>query len=340
MKNPSVDFGLGLRARHPSLLQEISRDAEAAGFNHIWVYDSPRFAEAFVAMSFCAMATSRAVIGTAVTNPETREPAVLANGFATLSTLTGGRVALGIGLGDSAVKFIGRKPATFEQFREKIGVLRSLLSGETIEYNGKSLKLPVPPQKRPPILIAAEGPKTFEYAGAACDGAIISPGGSPHFLRYAIAKIREAAGRAGRDPARLYICAWTHCVAADTRRAAIDELKPEVSRTLFKGAIRVPHEVLGLDRPLLSENLRRRALENVARQDKEYELADELLATMGDDLMRELTLVGTPEDIVDKASQLSSIDGVSQLIVNIHAKDRRLSMQVFRDRIIPSYGRR
>ena len=151
-----IDFGLGLRARHPSLLQPASRDAEAAGFSHIWLYDSPRTAEAFVAMAFCAMAAPNCIVGTAVSNVETRDPTVMANGFATLSTLTGGRVAVGLGLGDSSVKFIGRKPASFDTFKEKLGVLRALLSGETIEYNGRSLKLPVPPEKCPPILIAAE----------------------------------------------------------------------------------------------------------------------------------------------------------------------------------------
>ena len=42
---------------------------------------------------------------------------------------------------------------------------RALLAGEQIEYNGKKLKLPVPPKKRMPVLVAAEGPKTFDFAG-------------------------------------------------------------------------------------------------------------------------------------------------------------------------------
>lgn len=137
----------------------------------------------------------------------------------------------------------------------------------------------------------------------------------------------------------MYVCAWTHCVVANTRRAAIDELKPQVSRTLFKGAVRVPHEVLGFHRPIISEDLRRRAFENVGRQDKEYELADELLAAMGDDLMQELTVVGTPDDVVDKVGRITAVEGVRHVIINIHAKDRRLSTQVFRDHVIPAHRR-
>jgi len=274
------------------------------------------------------------VIGMAVTNTETRDPTVIANSIATLSILTGGRVKLGIGLGDSAVKFIGRKPATFETFQKKVRIVKSLLDGETVAYNDRLIKLPTPPEIKPPLLIAAERPKTFEFAGAVCDGAIISPGGSPRFLKYAIAKIRDGAIRAGRDPNKLYICAWTHCVVGKTTRQAIDELVPEVGRTLFKGATRIPHEVLGFNEPIIPEDLRRRALEDVTRQEKEHELAEKLYATIREDLLRELTIVGTPDECVQKVKDVIEVDGVSQLIINIYGKDRGFALKVFRDQII------
>jgi 5,10-methylenetetrahydromethanopterin reductase len=335
----AINFGLGLRARHPSILQPYARNAEESGFDHVWVYDSPRFAEPYVAMSYCAMATKGVTVGTAVTNAVTRDPAVIANGFATLSTLTGGRVAMGIGLGDSAVKFLGQKPARFADFTDKVRVIRSLLAGDQIEYNGKNLKLPVPPEKKMPVLIAAEGPKTFDFAGAECDGAIISPGGSPHFLRYAIEKIRAGAARVGRDPKELHICAWTHCVVAENRQTAVEELLPQVSRTLFKGAVRVPHEVLGFKEPLITDEMRKRVLDAVGHQDQEYQLADELFAVLGDKLMQELTVVGTPDEVEQKIREITSVDGVSQLIINVHAKDPKLTFDTFRDRVIPGYRR-
>ena len=338
MSTKKIHFGLGLRARHPSILQPYARDAEDAGFDHVWVYDSPRFAEPYVAMSYCAMATKRVTVGTAVTNPQTREPAVIANGFATLSTLTNGRVAMGMGLGDSAVKFIGKQPARFEEFREKITLIRRLLAGEEVELNGKPLKLPVPPEKKPPVLIAAEGPKTFDFAGGGCDGAIISPGGSPHFLKYSIEKIRAGAAKAGRDPKSLHICAWTHCVVAPTRKQAMEELLPQVSRTFFKAAVRVPHHVLGFDKPLLSDQLREEALRDVGRQDMEFKLAEKLHSIIGDDLMREITVVGTPDEIPEKVRQLVNVDGVSQLIINVNAKDPKLTFDTFRNKIIPEFG--
>lgn len=317
-----LQFGLGLRARHPSMLAEHSRQAESVGFSHIWLYDSPRCAEPYVSLPYCAMATSRAVVGLAVTNTQTRDPTVVANSFATLAILTGGRVKFGLGLGDSAVKFIGRTPHRFDAFRESVDVVQGLLRGESVPYNGRRLALPAVPEVKPPLLLAAEGPRTFALAGEIAEGAIISPGGSPHFLRYAIEKIREGALRAGRDPSALHICAWTHCVVGETTEQAMDTLAPEVGRTLVKAAVRIPPEVLGASEPLLSAKLRAYVLEEATRQDHEYNLAQTMRSALGDELFRELTLVGTPDDCRRKIAELREVDGLSQLIINVYGRDR------------------
>ena len=327
MGNGGLDLGLGLRARHPSMLAAHSRQAEDAGFNHIWLYDSPRCAEPYVSMPYCAMATSRAVVGLAVTNTQTRDPTVVANSFATLAILTGGRVKFGLGLGDSAVKFLGRKPSRFDAFRESVELVQGLLRGESVPYNGRRLRLPAVPETKPALLLAAERPRTFAFAGAAADGAIISPGGSTRFLRYAIGKIREGAVQAGRDPNALCICAWTHCVVAETTEQAMDALAPEVGRTLFKAALRIPHEVLGASEPLLSPEMRAHVREEATRQDHEYELARALRSALGDELFREMTLVGTPDDCARKIAELEAVEGLSQLIVNVYGADREFALR-------------
>ncbi len=327
MGNGGLDLGLGLRARHPSMLAAHSRQAEDAGFNHVWLYDSPRCAEPYVSMPYCAMATSRAMVGLAVTNLQTRDPTVVANSFATLAILTGGRVKFGLGLGDSAVKFLGRKPSRFDAFRESVKLVQGLLRGESVPYNGRRLRLPAVPETKPPLLLAAERPRTFAFAGEAADGAIISPGGSPRFLRYAIGKIREGAARAGRDPDALCICAWTHCVVAETTEQAMDALAPEVGRTLFKAALRIPHEVLGAREPLLSPEMGAHVREEATRQDHEYDLACALRSALGDDLFREMTLVGTPGDCARKIAELEAVEGLSQLIVNVYGADRESALR-------------
>ena len=52
-----------------------------------------------------------------VTNPVTREPAVTARAYATLQDISGGRMVMGIGRGDSAVRVMGRKPTPIARVR-------------------------------------------------------------------------------------------------------------------------------------------------------------------------------------------------------------------------------
>ncbi len=85
------------------------------------------------------------------------------------------------------------------------------------------------------------------------------------------------------------------------------------------------------------EELQRRAAEDVSRQDREYQLSDELSARLGDDLFRELTVVGAPEDVKKKIRELSEVEGLTHIIINIHARDRSLTIKTFRDEIIPAY---
>jgi len=323
-----MDFGLGLSARHPSLLAGHARAAEDVGFSHLWIYDGPRFAEAHVAMTHCAAVAPRLIVGTAVTNTETRNPTVTANAFATLAALTGGRVVLGI----------GQPPARFEAFREKTLLIRALLRGEQVDYHGKQLALPAFPATPPKLLISADGPKTWDFAGASCDGAIVSLGGWPRYLRYAIGMIRAGAVKAGRDPRALYICAWTHCVVGPTRRQAIDELVAQASRAIFRGALTVSHEALGLPGPLVPEEVRRRVLDDLGRQDREFAPAGELAAALGDDLLQEIALVGTAEDCARKIDELAALDGIDQLALTVHAVDREPALALFRERVIPRYG--
>ena len=107
----------------------------------------------------------------------------------------------------------------------------------------------------------------------------------------------------------------------------MDALAPEVGRTLFKAALRVPSEVLGSSEPLLSEELRGHVFDEATRQDHEYDLARTLRSALGDELFREMTLVGTPDDCARKIAELAEVDGLSQLIVNVYGQDREFALK-------------
>jgi len=66
--------------------------------------------------------------------------------------------------------------------------------------------------------------------------------------------------------------------------------------------------------------------DEATRQDHEYELARTLRSALGDDLFREMTLVGTPDDCARKIAELRAVEGLSQLIVNVYGRDREFAL--------------
>ena len=90
----------------------MAQRAEADGFDGWFVVDSQNLAgDCYVALAQAAAATERIQLGTGVTNPFTRHPAVTASAIASVHAASGGRAVLGIGRGDSALAHLGLAPA-------------------------------------------------------------------------------------------------------------------------------------------------------------------------------------------------------------------------------------
>ena len=84
-------------------LLELTKLAEAQGFEYGWTYDSHvLWQESMPVMALLADKTSKIKLGHMVTNPATRDPTVLASAYATLQDISNGRMIMGIGRGDSA----------------------------------------------------------------------------------------------------------------------------------------------------------------------------------------------------------------------------------------------
>lgn len=213
-------------------LVELVQAAERGGFDHVWFPDSQLlWRDVFAVAAASAAATSRITLGTAVTNLVTRHPSVLASAARTVAELAPGRFVLGVGVGDSSVAPIGRRPATSRRLRDGIGTVRALLAGDTVDFGDggiSRLRDPV----RVPIVLAASGPRNLRLAGEIADGAILLSGISPEPLAAAVGRVRE--GSAGRAP--VPITASTYCRVTDDLERDARELKPICLRIAHGGA--------------------------------------------------------------------------------------------------------
>jgi 5,10-methylenetetrahydromethanopterin reductase len=172
--------------------------AEELGYDIAGHGDSQSlWSDVYVSLAVAAGATSRIRIGTLVTNPVTRHPAVTAGAAASLQKLSGGRMFLGVGTGDSALATIGERPAAVAAFESYCRAVSRLCAGATVEWGGRTLRMswPVEPV---PLWISAEGPRMLRLAGQIADGVIIASGTGADVIDHVLGAITEGAEDAGR----------------------------------------------------------------------------------------------------------------------------------------------
>src|ERR1700758_2375549 len=143
----------------------LTRQAEQAGFQYGWIFDSHiLWLEPYPLLTLMAANTKNMRLGTCVTNPAVRDITVTASLFATLNLISGGRMELGIGRGDSSRRVLGKKPVTSAHLEESVKAFRELTAGREIQYEGQPTRISWSTGS-PRVWIAGYGPKVPDLAG-------------------------------------------------------------------------------------------------------------------------------------------------------------------------------
>ncbi|MFD4972930.1 LLM class flavin-dependent oxidoreductase [Streptomyces sp. NPDC058424] len=219
--------------------QEITRRAEAAGFDAAW---SGEFLHRSAIVSVAAMAatTTRIGVGTAIAYAVGRSPLVLANDARFLDEMSDGRLTLGLGTGTRRMMqgWHGVKdpdgPAT--RMEELIPLLRQLwrLHEGPVKHEGRFYSVDITPTAdiqpplRPaiPIYTAGVNARMIEVAGRVSDGLICHPTITDRYLndiaRPAITRGAEKADRSAEDIKLkgVIICSIADDTATARREAA------------------------------------------------------------------------------------------------------------------------
>lgn len=195
--------------------------AESLGWGYAFVPDSQlRRHDTYVLLAFAARETSTIRIGPLLANPVTRHPTVTAGSIATVDLVSEGRAILGLGIGDTAVRLAGLKPARVATLEDGTRLIRSLLDGQAVEVGAdRPAQLPHP---RPvPVWIAAAGPRSLRAAGRVADGVFIRAGLHPANLQSAVDQVRAGAEQAGRDPDAVRLGLVIHTALEDDAERAL-----------------------------------------------------------------------------------------------------------------------
>jgi F420-dependent oxidoreductase-like protein len=197
--------------------------ADELGYDSIWLGESWGY-ELFTSMADLVRATKRIKIGAGIANIYSRTPALIASTVATLDERSGGRILLG--LGPSGANVIEhwhgvpfQKPV--QRTREYVEIIRMILRGEKLVYNGEIFHLErgfklrfTPPRTEIPIYIAAMGPKNVMQSGEISDGIlpVYWPANKWGELR---AELDEGARKAGRPEHSAMIAPYITSVILD-----------------------------------------------------------------------------------------------------------------------------
>jgi 5,10-methylenetetrahydromethanopterin reductase len=224
MKSPR--FGLNrFDARSIDGFAADVRRAETLGWDAAFQPDSQlRRRDTYVLLAAAARATERITLGPLLANPVNRHPTVTASSIATIDELAPGRVLLGWGVGDTAVRLAGLRPARVKELEASTRLMRALLDGEAVDI-GAAQPARLPHHRPVPIWIAAGGPRTLRMAGGVADGVFIRVGTHPANLAAAIAAIRAGATEAGREPSAVRLGVVLHTVLVDEPQRALTMAK-------------------------------------------------------------------------------------------------------------------
>ena len=204
----------------------MAKLAEESGFSNIWITDHYNNRDVWTTLAVLSMMTNKVSLGTGVTNPYTRNAAIIASSIASINELSGGRAILGIGPGDKAtfdkMGIAWDKPLT--RVKESILAIRAFLAKEQVNQSGFKGDQMAFATKKIPIYIGAQGPKMLELAGAIADGVLINAS-HPDDFKFAVPMIRQGAEKAGRNPEDVQVCAYASFSADKDPAKAVNASK-------------------------------------------------------------------------------------------------------------------
>ncbi len=326
-----MDFGFTLKLDHPyQRTIALSQQAEQAGFGYGWLFDSHiLWRDPYPLLTVMALNTEKMRLGTCVTNPATREPSVTASALATLNEISGGRMDLGIGRGDSARRVMGKPPTTLARLEQATNLIRTLVEGGDGDDDGTQIHFSWTRGDKLPVWIAGYGPKALDLTARIADGVILQLA-DPDLIRWFVGQLHDAARAAGRDPSELKVMA--------AAPAHVGDLADCRERVRWFPAL-VGNHVADLVNRYDPKDLPP-ALTGYVRDRKGYdylhhaEVGSSNSSFVDDDTVDRFTVIGPVEAHVAKLRELADA-GVDQFNIYLMNGDEEKTLETYGREIIP-----
>jgi probable F420-dependent oxidoreductase len=339
MLAPMLSFGVTVLPDPPyTRMIELMQLAERLGFEYGWTYDSHMlWQESYATLALAADRTETIKLGHFVTNPGIRDPTVVASWYATMQDVSGGRMAMGIGRGDSSRRVVGLQPVKVAEFEARCRMIKDLMNGREVEWNEKQLKLEWARSDEVgeiPMWIAGYGPKALAVAGRVADGVIIQLA-DPQIIQWIMDTARKAAEEAGRDPSEL------KCIVGAPSYISADMVDAREQVRWFPAM--VSNHVMDLIERYGFDSEIPAALTEFVKARKFYDYKDHsrVGAAHGefvtDEICDRFCVLGTAEQATQKLRELEAV-GVDQFNVYLMTQNQEETLQAYGTDIIPQFA--
>jgi 5,10-methylenetetrahydromethanopterin reductase len=274
----------------PRQFRAMVREIEELGFNNLWLTDSSLHArDCYAYLTLAAAESQHLRLGTAVTNPLTRHPAITASAIATVDEISGGRAILGIGTGDRPLLALGLKPSPLAVLEETVTAVRRLWRGEVVDLESSQFSLEgahLRFQARAdiPVYVSGSGPRSLKLAGRVADGVVLLAG----LFEEAVAwGIEQVIGGQEERSERPHIAVFAYGAIDDDREVALFQARPIAA--WFPQTAPAICELAGLGEELVAKV-------RESYRGGEFQEASEAARLLPDDFVRKVALAGNNSD--------------------------------------------
>ena len=308
-----MEFGIGLLGEHPAhRMRALCQLIEGSGFEQIWVSDERFYRDVFVNMTVVACLTCKVKVGSMVTDPFVRHPAVTAAAAASVDELSGGRCILGMGAGVSGFQEMGiqrLRPA--RAIKEAVQLIHRLTRGEKdITFEGESIRfrggqLNFPPLRPVRVYVAGRGPRILEAAGEVADGVVIGSYASQRGIAWGLDHAARGAHRAGRKLDDIAKVSWLYTSISSDGQQARDAVRTGVAVAMWGS-----REIL----PQIGVRLPPDLLRIMDERSYSYEVISDVARRIPDDLLEDFSVAGTADEVASKLIQIGRM-GIAQAAI-------------------------
>jgi probable F420-dependent oxidoreductase len=330
----ALSFGVCFMADPPvSKVVEMAKLAEENGFEYVWMWDSHvLWQEVYPIFALIAANTTSIKMGPCVTNPATRDITVTASVLATLNEISGGRMVMGMGRGDSARRVLGKSPVGVEQMEDACRKIKDLVEGREIDYDGTPLQLKWTTGGTLEVWVAAYGPKALRCAGRVADGLIMQLA-DPYIVEWSLRYVREGAEQAGRRFEDIKVMSAAPAYLTDDLAFAREQVR-------WFPAL-VSNHVVDLVKRYATTDLPQALTDYIAARDH-YDYADhgrtgaEHAQFVTDEVVDRFCVIGPADACAEKLRELEAA-GVHQFNIYSMVDDPEGVIRAFGSQLVPAF---